>query len=139
MRGHPSSDWLLAIGTKCEVDPEFFLRHLDFRLGRPGFFPFAVASLILNIDVSIASHNHRWVTIRAWERYHTSRSGLATITECGSHARLQVEAQKSFRFGDSIVRDCFINDTQHFTIEQDISIYVSKIEKSWIGEYVRAM
>lgn len=40
------------------------------------------------------------------------------------------------KLGDSIVRDCFIHDSQHFTIEQDISIYVSKIEKSWIGEYM---
>jgi hypothetical protein len=34
------------------------------------------------------------------------------------------------KLGDSIVRDCSVHDTRHFTIERDISIYVSKTEKN---------
>jgi hypothetical protein len=40
------------------------------------------------------------------------------------------------KLGNSIVRDCSIHDMRHFTIEQDISIYISKCEKSWVGEYL---
>ena len=28
LRGYPSKTWLCSIGWKCDVDPEFFLRHL---------------------------------------------------------------------------------------------------------------
>lgn len=39
LRGHPSPDWLLSIGTKYQVDPEYFQRYLDFFLGQPEHFP----------------------------------------------------------------------------------------------------
>ena len=32
IKGHPSPEWLSAINAKYQMDPEFFLRHLDSRL-----------------------------------------------------------------------------------------------------------
>lgn len=39
MRGHPSPEWLLAIGVRYQVDPEFFQLHLNFRHGQLDHFP----------------------------------------------------------------------------------------------------
>ena len=38
MRGHPSSEWLATIGAKYQVEPDFFQRHLNFRLQAPNHF-----------------------------------------------------------------------------------------------------
>lgn len=139
MRGHPSPEWLVAIGAKCEVDPEYFLRHLDFRLGRPDFFP------LPSLPSSSTSMFRLRVTTIGGSR---SEPGEDTTQQDLDSLRVQnVRAMHTYKeklrnhsnskLGDSIVRDCFIYDTQHFTIEQDISIYVKKIGGSWIGEHVR--
>jgi hypothetical protein len=44
LRGNPTPEWRNTIGYKCNVDPEFYLRHLNFRsvAGKPDYFHFQV-------------------------------------------------------------------------------------------------
>jgi hypothetical protein len=42
----------------------------------------------------------------------------------------------SMKLGDSIVRDCAIHDLQHFSIAQDISLYVDCCGKGWFGMFL---
>lgn len=39
-----------------------------------------------------------------------------------------------WKTGDSIVRGFAIHDTEHFTIEQDISICIDRVGRGWIGK-----
>lgn len=40
------------------------------------------------------------------------------------------------RAGDSIVRDFHVLDVQHAVIEQEITVSVFDIGKTWMGEYL---
>lgn len=135
MRGHPSPQWLLAIGSQLGVDAEFFQRHLDIRLARPDQFslpslPSSSTSMfklrITNIGLS-----------RVESRSETTQEDLEALrrqtADDMQRYHEQLRSHSACQLGDSVVRQCSIHDPRHFTIEQDISISVTRTEKSWLG------
>jgi len=135
IRGHPSPEWLLAIGSSYQLDPEFFRRHLDFRLGRQEFF--SSPSLP---STSTAMIRLRTTTIGGLQQVSARDDGQSRLEILQAEsARSMDEYRKRLRslsdpsLGDSIIRDCSVHDLQHFSVEQDVSVNICKTENSWAG------
>jgi len=133
LRGHPSPEWLLSIGAKYQVDPEYFQRYLDFFLGQPEHFPLpALPSTALPmIRLCIT-------TIGGSEKPpHTAnqKEDLQIIQGDTSAAkkvyREKLRKHEECKLGDSIVRECSVHDLCHFSLEQDIFMNVCRTKNSW--------
>jgi hypothetical protein len=137
LRGHPSPEWLLSIGTKYQVDPEYFQRYLDFFLGQPEHFPLpslpstALPMIKLKITTVGGSQNPPKTLNHEEELQSVQSENLAT--KRAYREKLRTHADCSL--GDSIVRDCSIHDLSHFSIEQDIYINTRPTRKSWVCKF----
>lgn len=136
IRGHPSAEWLTAIGAKYNVEPDFWQRHLDFRPQRPNVFSLP----------SLPSSSRCMVRLRipTIGLARPKPDGVRTAQEALDALRSQnsqylssyyekLRSDSGLNLGDSIVRECSVHDMGHFTIEQDISIHVKSTKTSWIG------
>ncbi|MCJ1382414.1 hypothetical protein MMC17_005527 [Xylographa soralifera] len=130
LRGQPSASWLSAIGAKYYVDPEYFQRHLDFRsiAGRLNYFP--LPSL-----PSSSAHliKLRYTTIlQSGKRKGFDQATIDSLRLEGTKAfdrymhSVNQSIEKNIGSGDSIVRAYNVHDETHFSIEQDISIYMNR-------------
>ncbi|KAJ5406073.1 hypothetical protein N7465_007357 [Penicillium sp. CMV-2018d] len=135
MRGHPSPEWLLAIGATYQVDPEFFRRHLDFCPGLRDHY--LLPSLPSTSQTALTL---RVTTIGASIAKFKTVSEQNTIETLREENRLRVndyrESLRGFtqmNLGDSIVREFSVHDSQQFSIEQDISLHVGTCGKGWFA------
>jgi hypothetical protein len=138
MRGQPSPEWLATIGAKYSVDPSFLKGHLDFWKTSPEYFdspaflsaaaPFAVRLCITTIGLSMTG-------LRTGTSDHDSIESLRSHNEenLREYQEMLTKDTRSSSPGESIIRCCSILDKQHFTIEQDISIWVNRAGQTWTG------
>ncbi|CZR65065.1 uncharacterized protein PAC_14965 [Phialocephala subalpina] len=137
MRGNPTPEWLNTIGYSCNVDPDFFLKHLDFRstAGKQDYF---------NLP-SLPSTNENFIRLR----WTTIGSRLANF-EINGHDQGRIDllrkdsAKKMEQYlqdirsthkmsiCDSFVRRFAVHDENHFSLEQDVSICVNTVGNGWI-------
>lgn len=133
LRGHPSPDWLLSIGTKYQVDPEYFQRYLDFFLGQPEHFPLpalpstALPMIKLRITTIGGSQN----PLKTSDRQGDLQDIQGKTMKAKKDYRESLRTHKGCNLGDSIVRDCSIHDLCHFSLEQDIFINVCRTKLGW--------
>jgi len=135
LQGHPSPEWLNTVGYLCNVDPEFLLRHLNFRMppSERHFTTPALPSTSSNI-VQL-----RVTSIICREEAQSShmqadqlrREADARMKEYYKHLKREINV----KLGDSIIRSFMVHDNCHSTMEQDISLCVNAIENGWIGMF----
>lgn len=133
LRGHPSPQWLNTIGYLCNVDPEFLLRHLNFRTPptERHFTSPAPPSTTSNIiQLRISSIVCREQTNETPDAVSQLRIEAAEEMK-EYHKNLKKEI--GVKTGDSIVRSFVVHDNEHSTLEQDISLCVNEFGKGWIG------
>ena len=140
LRGNASPEWLNYIGARYSVDPEFFRRHRDFAatMGRPEYFSLP----------SLPSTNLDMIRLRVTtigSRIPLERNNGLSQKELDTLRRHAKDSMKDYlnglsrqritelRLGDSVVQDFSINSLEHFSIEQNISIYITKAPNGWIG------
>jgi hypothetical protein len=138
LRGNPTPEWLNTIGYKCNVDPEYFLRHLDFRsiAGKPDYF--SLPSLPSSNGNFLRLH---WTTIGSrgpkFEINGHDQEGIERLRNEGARMMAQylddTRSDRRMKACDSFVRRFAVHDETHFSIEQDVSVCVNQIGKSWIG------
>lgn len=140
LRGNPTPEWLNTIGYKCNVDPEFYLRHLDFRATAANPDYFALPSL------PSSSRNIlrlRWTTIgsRGGTTLNRKVHDQAEVELLRSHnaKRMKqylddISSGSNMKDCDSFVRRYSVHDETHFSFEQDVSICINPLGKSWIGK-----
>ncbi|EED21633.1 hypothetical protein TSTA_088690 [Talaromyces stipitatus ATCC 10500] len=138
MRGLPSPEWLLSIGVKFELDPEFFLRHLDFYKGPPYHFGYPCLP-----SANECMTRLRVTTVGYYKINFSMKNSHAVVESMQREsaglmdAYLQkIKTRRHSRVGDSIFRDISVHDSEHFTIEQDISVYIGTYQDDWIGYIV---
>lgn len=136
LKGHPSPEWILSIGARYQVDPEFFRRHLDFLAGfRDAYYSlpplpsttkagFKLRSTTIGTSISTAQTDNMQHTLDQFRI--DNRANLETYRE-------KLRESYDPGLGDSIVRESSIHDLQHFSFEQDISVYVTAYYNSWAG------
>ncbi|KAK1765945.1 hypothetical protein QBC33DRAFT_121088 [Phialemonium atrogriseum] len=136
LRGYPSAQWLNEVGSQCNIDPEFFHRHLSFLVrgaekhqhmsfvlpsSQRTIFQMPLTSVGLqatNADHSNLSTKRAKATAEMDTYLHNLRIGMGW--ECGN----------------SVVRSFTVHDEQLFSIEQKVTVYVSRIYKAserWIA------
>jgi len=136
VRGYPSPDWLNHIGWLCNVDPEFFLRHLDFAHSSTerGYFtsPNLPSSNANHLRFRIPTIGHRQFdrTITQKEIEELRRTAAAKMKEY----QIDLKQERNIDVGDSIVRSFAVHDQEHYSIEQDVSVCVNEFGKGWISK-----
>ena len=133
LRGHPSPEWLSSIGAFCYVDPELFRWFLRYRveLGSDYYF---------NSAPSIMSNIFRFKIFTIGSKNHRSRSSQKEVDVLRGKAaddfqnyQNKLKGNWDLKPGDSIVRNFHMLDERHCVIEQEITISIFDIGKTWMG------
>lgn len=137
MRGNPTPEWLNTIGYSCNVDPDFFLKHLDFRstAGKQDYFN--LPSLPTTNENFIRLH---WTTIGSRlanfeiNGHDQGRIDLLRKDSAKKMERFLQDTRSTHKMNmcDSFVRRFAVHDENHFSLEQDVSICVNTVGNGWI-------
>lgn len=135
MNGYPSPEWISNIGWKCNIDPEFFLCHLNFRPEADPTNCFALPALpssswnVIRLRIPSICRRHS-------EEQH-NQSEIERLRRIASE-QMKVyidnfKCDRSVNTGDSIVRSFAIHDQRHCSLEQDVSLCVNSFGKGYIS------
>jgi len=125
LRGQWSGEWIGLVGSKFQVDPEFFCEFLKFenasdRTNNFSIPKFAAASWnVMKIPL---------MTIGSYDALNTSigKNEMKGIRqECAKQMeryRCEINRNDSPRVGNSVVRNYHVFDSTHFAVEQAIWI-----------------
>lgn len=133
IRGFVSPSWVAVLGSKYNIDPEFFRRHMDFLSTNNDRHSFSFPSLanssnnIFRLCVNTLVHRDNF----GGQNVHSQRS--EQISELGKYKIHQL-GSKNVCCGDSLVREYTTVCASFSVIEQWISIYVAKTSSSWAGK-----
>lgn len=125
--------WVSVIGSKYNVDPEFFSGHMDFlsaSIDRHAYnFPSLANSSnnIFRLCVSTLLHRDNF----GGQNLQSQRSNQAT--ELGTY-RIQQLGSARVCCGDSLVREYSTVCSSFSVIEQWISLYITKTDRGWVGK-----
>ncbi|KAI9663979.1 MAG: hypothetical protein M1821_007470 [Bathelium mastoideum] len=132
LNGFVDPSWLSYIAAQYDVDPEFFHRHLDLSstlsagVGRYTYLP--------HLPASAEMFQLRIITVGEWD---TSLSGLsvkALRNECQasmSDYLDRLEKRQDTTPGQSMVRRFHVYNQKFFSMEQLISVVVSRQARHW--------
>ena len=128
LRGHSCRDWLLQLGARYRVDPEFFRRHLDF-LQPVEFYdlPTLPSSSRNVIQLRIITICSREVAFTQEQMEESRREEIEAVKK---HQR-QLGASGSI--GESIIRRFSIHGESIFTLEQEVTCCVKRKNGGWVG------
>lgn len=131
LHGLPSPQWLNAIGGRYRVDPEFYHRHLDFQAtaGRADYFTQPTLPCGLKNTIQF-----RVTTIGYLQGNKSTQEELDALRlRCSEDMKEYfVPLRKDkWTLGDSVVRSFSIHDAEHWSIEQEISVYVKPNGSHW--------
>ncbi|GKU13459.1 unnamed protein product [Fusarium langsethiae] len=130
IRGFISPSWLSAIGSKYNIDPEFFRRHMDFlsaSIDRHAYsFPSLASSSnnIFRLCVNTLLHRDDF----GGQDLHSQRSDQST--ELGTY-KIQQLGSTRVRCGDSLVREYSTVCSCFSVVEQWISLCITKTDRGW--------
>lgn len=132
-RGHPSPEWITVIGSFCKIDPEYFRWNLRFLNDREYFSSPSLPSTFTNII------RLRFITIVCNEKIKDDDSDQATVDtlrEQGRHGMKEYRRVINYGLGtgDSVVRDYYVLDEKYSSIEQEMTISLNPVGKTWISE-----
>lgn len=133
IRGFISPSWVSAIGSKYNIDPEFFKRHMDFlsaSIDRHSFSsPFLASSSKNMFRLCVSTLLHRddfgGQDIQSQRSDQSIALGAYKIHQLGS---------SKVCCGDSMVREYSTVCPSFSIIEQWISLYIAKSDKGWAGK-----
>jgi hypothetical protein len=133
IRGFISPSWVSTIGSKYNVDPEFFRRHMEYlsaNVDRHAYsFPSLVSSSnnIFRLCVSTLLHRDGFggQDLRSQRFAHSTELGIYKTQQLGS---------TKIRCGDSLVREYSTLCSYFSVIEQWISLCVTRTDKGWAGK-----
>lgn len=133
IRGFTSSLWVAALGSKYNVDPEFFRRHMDFLSPSINRHAYSFPSLtttsnnIYRLCVSTILHRDDFSgeDLQRQRSYHYSELGTYRIQQLGS---------SRVCCGDSLVREYSTLCSSFSVVEQWISLYLARTESGWSGK-----
>lgn len=130
IRGFISPSWVSVIGSKYNIDPEFFRRHMDFlcaSIDRHAYsFPSLVSSSnnIFRLCVSTLLHRDDF----GGQDLQSQRSDQSS--ELGTY---KIQQLRSTRVccGDSLVREYSTVCSSFSVVEQWISLCITKTDRGW--------
>ncbi|KAM7213035.1 hypothetical protein V8F06_011589 [Rhypophila decipiens] len=133
LRGYPSAQWLNELGSQCNIDPEFLHRHLSF-LVRGAEKQQHMSFVLPSSQRTIFQMPLTSVGMQAHADHNVSATRARTSANMETYLH-NLRVGKGWKCGDSIVRAFTVHDEQLFSIEQKVTVYVSRIDKmseKWI-------
>lgn len=133
IRGFISPTWVSVIGSKYNIDPEFFRRHMDFLCMSMDKHSYSSPSLasssnnLFRLCVSTLLHRDDF----GGQDLQSQR--LDQSTELGTYKTQQLGSTR-ISCGDSMVREYSTVCSCVSVIEQWISLYVAKTAEGWAGK-----
>lgn len=137
LKGHPSPEWLAGVGSKLNVDPTVFQRHLDIpSLARRECFPSPSLPSAADGIVQL-----QFITIGArWKDEGWSQNQIDGLREQSSGLmedylrKMRSSNVNEVKLGDSVVRSYCAHDEKYFSIEQHVSVAVQRAGSKWTSE-----
>lgn len=130
LNGFSTPEWLSTLGSQFQVDPEFYRNHLSIRHGNDFFqqpsLPSGTKSITLRLT-TLGSMTPCSGDLLSWQ----AQSSLLM-----KRYRQDLEDMNSYP-GISIVREFLAFEGGMFSIEQDISIYLTTKGSQWTGKTKR--
>lgn len=133
IRGFISPAWVSVIGSKYNIDPEFFRRHMDFLSASIDRHAYSSPSLssssnnIVRLCVSTLLHRDDF----GGQDLQLQRSDQ--LNELGTYKTQQLGSTKVC-CGDSLVREYSTVCSCFSVIEQWISLCITRTEQGWAGK-----
>lgn len=133
IRGFISPSWVSVIGSKYNIDPEFFRRHMDYLSASVERHSYSFPSLasssnnIFRLCVSTILHRDDF----GGQDLQSQRSGQSI--ELASY-KIQQLGSTRVSCGDSVVREHSTVCSSFSVIEQWISLCITKTNGSWAGK-----
>ncbi|KAL8939351.1 MAG: hypothetical protein Q9211_002781 [Gyalolechia sp. 1 TL-2023] len=132
--GYPSPQWLNHIGSKFDIDPEFFFRHLEFDQLQMTPIHFFMPSLPSRAEII----RIRITSILSKDDFHFEQAHDITDlrNSCKIHMKEYLEnlvKSVNVSLSESIVRRFSVHDKQHFSIAQMVTICVTYESSGWIA------
>lgn len=134
MKGYPSPQWLNHLGSKFDIDPEFYFRHFEFNhwpATPTHFFMSSLPSVAEIIRIRITS-------ILSRDQFYVEPEH--TVTDLRKSCKVHMDEYlnnlvRSLKvsISESIVRRFSVHDKQHFSIEQMITVCVTHKSPGWMG------
>ncbi|KAM5431187.1 putative pseudouridine 5'-phosphatase [Microsporum canis] len=130
IRGFISPSWVAAIGSKYNIDPEFFRRHMDFLSASVLRHSFSFPSLasssnnIFRLCVSTILHREDFGGQDLQSQRSEQSTGLRNY-------KLRQLGSTRICCGDSLVREYSTVCSSFSVIEQWISLCIVKTDKGW--------
>ncbi|KAB8229428.1 uncharacterized protein BDW43DRAFT_322211 [Aspergillus alliaceus] len=130
IRGFLSPSWVSVLGSKYNVDPEFFRRHMDFLSTNNERHFFSLPSLanssndIFRLSVSTLVHRDNF------GRQNVQSQSSELPSELGKYKMHQL-GSKNVCCGVSLVREYTTVCASFSVIEQWISVYIAKTSSNW--------
>ena len=132
LSGYPSPHILAELGCRYSIDPEFFSRHLSFWSSGPykasQILPSTQRTIFQTAISSIGEHENM-----SYESIASKRSSF--VSEMGKYLH-KLAMGKGWKSYDSIVRKVHVHDDRYFSIEQMLTILITKNKRNpekWIG------
>lgn len=139
LNGKGSPEWLRSIGWKCDVDPEFLLRHLEFSLAEKSY---------LYTHSPLPSSNANTFGFRfpsIGRRQHDGKGSQKDLEALRKTVKKQMK-EYAAKLEDhhvsactSVVRSFALHDLDQFSLEQDVSICVNSFGNGWIGRFMKIL
>ncbi|KAJ5129352.1 uncharacterized protein N7515_005391 [Penicillium bovifimosum] len=130
IRGSISPSWVSAIGSKYNIDPEFFRRHMDFLCASIHRHSYGFPSLpstsnnIIRLCVSTLLHRDDFggQDLQSQRSHHSAELRKYKMRQLGS---------TRVCCGDSLVREYSTICSSFSVVEQWISLCIAKTGKGW--------
>lgn len=127
LRGFMSANWINNIGGRYIVDPEYFCRHLDFSSPDDNSNNFSLPALSSSswhlIELPIMTIGKRTASqglMRLQVIENLRKEGASALKD--HHHRISRLSSSDMEVGESMIREFYVFDENHFVIEQRVSV-----------------
>lgn len=126
LKGYPSPEWIRCIGSKYNIDPEFFRRYIEF--GPPVRSASRTPTLLLRSSSPklLTLNNSTIQLLEASARRDTSSERQRSVNDAGMEQYIMSLLRGEAATSDPVVRDFWTIDATNFVIEQRIFIYLQE-------------
>lgn len=137
LRGYPSPEWVASLGQLYQVHPEYWRRHLNF------LFPSGTAIPQEHRLPSVSDNifQIRVGSIGRWGRWWKADSHIGELRRTAAvemeRYTTRLRQGTGWTQGDSVVRGYTLHDKDHFSIEQNLTVYLQKSNSvsGWVSKF----
>jgi len=134
LRGYPSRNWLCNLGAKLDLDFTFLNTHFSnpsqFNAAENLWYPAQPLTGSKTIQLTITS-------VGTWDNYRSAISLEEARRSFQKEMKayiLNVNKGHGLRTCDSVVRDFYLHDLNHFSFDQTVTLHLMQRDSAWTGE-----